>query len=315
VTLVVGKCIMDVAILGVNDVEKLFNRFETWSNLPWNVTHAAPFTPEERILLHRLHHGMVLHRGEKETVTSQIPSLSNLARLKLHVARQLARTIQVDMAGYREVGDFSSLVFAAQELLGHAVDALLAGHQITNFLPKWRSRLLKSLPADWAQSLGIRPTNLTAAQLVWSLHRAPARPDQKLAVQHALRIMTFARAVFLWAETRLIKGSKAKRKTGVWPRLKRQAQDVRLPYLDFDIDFLLTNGHVTVARLNDFSETIKMSPRDFSLTLLFDGTTTTREAERFIFGSKRGKGVVDDLISQVVRAGFGVTPTGKAVKQ
>jgi hypothetical protein len=89
---------------------------------------------------------------------------------------------------------------------------------------------------------------------------------------------------------------------------------VRLPYLDFDIDFLLTNGHVTVARLNEFSETIKMSPRDFSLTLLFDGTTTTREAERFIFGSKRGKGMVDDLISQVVRAGFGVTPTGKAIQ-
>ena len=186
VTLVVGKCIMDVAILGVNDVNKLFTRFEAWSNLPWNVTHAAPFTPEERILLHRLHHGMILHRGENEKVTSQIPSLSNLARLKLHVARQLARTIQVDMAGYREVGDFSSLVFAAQELLGHAVDALLAGHQITNFLPKWRSRLLKSLPSDWELSLAIRPTGLTAAQLVWSLHRAPARPDQKLAAPDGL---------------------------------------------------------------------------------------------------------------------------------
>lgn len=314
VTLVVGKCIIDVTILGVNDLNKLFSRFETWSNLPWNVTHAAPFTPEERILLHRLHHGMVLHRGERETVTSQIPSLLNLARLKLHVARQLARTIQVDMAGYREVGDFSSLVFAAQELLGHAVDALLAGHQITNFLPKWRSRLLKSLPADWALSLGTRPTGLTAAQLVWSLHRAPARPDQKLAVQHALRIMTFARAVFLWAETRLIKGSVAKRKPGAWPRLKRQLQDVQLPYLDFDVDFLLTNGHVTVARLNEFSETLKMSARDFSLALLFDGTTTAREAERFIFGTKRGKGAVDDLVSQVVRAGFGVTPNGKEVK-
>jgi len=308
VTLVVGKCIIDVAILAVDAVEDLFTRFDEWSSQPWNVTHSAPFMPEERLLLHRLRHGLILHCGEREQVTSRIPSVLNLARLKLHVARQQARTIQVDMAGYREVVDFSSLVFAAQELLGHAIDALLAGHQITNPTPKWRSRLLKSLPADWELALGTRPSGLSAEQLAWSLHRAPARPDQKLASQHALRIMTFARAVFLWAETKLIKGSGANRKA--WPRLKPQARDVRLPYLDFDIDFLLTNGHVSVARLNEFSETLKLSHDDFSLALLFDGTTTAREAERFVFGSRRGNEqakAVNDLLSRVHKAGFNVS--------
>src|SRR5829696_2572280 len=210
VTLVAGKCIIDVRVLAVDDTGELLARFGNWSQLPWDLTHAAPFTPDERILLHRLHHGLVLHCGEKEQVTAQIPALLDLARLKLHVARQLARTIQVDMVGYREVGDYRSLVFAAQELLGHAVDALLAGYQVTNPLPKWRSRMLESLPCDWEHSLGHRPTGLTAADLVFRLHRAPVRPDRELAVKYALRITTFARAVFLWAETSLVKGSTAK---------------------------------------------------------------------------------------------------------
>ena len=305
VTLVVGKCIIDVAILGVDAIDELFTRFEEWSTKPWNVTHGAPFTLEERTLLHRLRHGLILHCGEREKVTSRIPSVLDLARLKLHVARQQARTIQVDMAGYREVGDFSSLVFAAQELLGHAVDALLAGHQITNFTAKWRSRLLKSLPPDWEAALGTRPSGLPAAQLAWSLHRAPLRPDEKHALKHALCIMTFARAVFLWAETKLVKGPRAKPKA--WPRLKPLTRDVRLPYLDFDIDFLLTNGHITVARLNEFSETLKLSHEDFALALLFDGTTTAREAERFVFGSQRRNArarVVDDLLSRIRKANF-----------
>jgi hypothetical protein len=307
VTLVVGKCIIDVAILAVEAIDELFTRFEEWSREPWNVTHIAPFTLEERTLLHRLRHGLILHCGEREKVTSRIPPAPDLARLKLHVARQQARTIQVDMAGYREAEDFSSLVFAAQDLLGHAVDALLAGHQITNFTAKWRSRLLKSLPSDWELALGARPTGLTAAQLAWSLHRAPVRPDQKLALKHALRIMTFARAVFLWSETTLVKGARAKPKA--WPRFKPQARDVRLPYLDFDIDFVMTNGHVTVARLNEFSETLKISQDDFALALLFDGTTTAREAERYVFGTRRGNArakVVDDLLLRIREAGFNV---------
>ena len=312
VTLVAGKCIIDVRVLKVDEIGELLARFETWSHLPWDLTHAAPFTPAERILLHRLHHGLVLHRGENEQVTARIPALADLARLKLHVARQQARTIQVDMGGYREVGDYRSLVFAAQEVLGHAVDALLAGYQLTNPLPKWRSRLLESLPHDWEQSLRQRPTGLPAADLVFRLHRAPAQADRELALKHALGITTFARAVFLWAETTLVKGSSAESKTAAWPRVTRKASETPLPYLDFDVDFFLTNGHVTVARLNEFSETIKMSSTEFSLALLFDGATTAREAERFVYGSRHSKkGVIDNLISNVVRAGFDLSPQKK----
>lgn len=172
--------------------------------------------------------------------------------------------------------------------------------------------MLESLPRDWERSLGHRPTGLTAADLVFRLHRAPIRPQRELAVKYALRITTFARAVFLWAETSLVKGASAKSKTVAWPRMARKARETPLPYLDFDVDFFLTNGHVTVARLNEFSEALKMSPTEFSVALLFDGATTAREAERFVYGSRQSKKkVIDNLISNVVRAGFDLSPQKK----
>jgi hypothetical protein len=313
-TLLIGKCLIDVRILRLTGIEEMLARFEKWSQLPWNVTHAVKFTLDERTLLHRLLHGHVLYRGKKERVMSRLPPLIDMARLKLQVARQMARTIQVDMVGSREVGDFSSLVFAAQELLGHAVDALLAGYQLTNPLSKWRSRMLLAVPSDWESSLGIRPTGRTASQQMWHLHRAPERPDETLALEHALRITTFARAVFRWAELHLVQESAAKQKPLVWPQRARQPQDYALPYLDFDVDFFLAERRVIVARLNEFDETLKMSPREFALTLLFDGTTTVREAKLIANGHRRGKArssIIERLLTQITRAGFSVSPEGK----
>lgn len=307
-TFVAGKCIVDVRFLKTDEVDELLTRFDEWSQSPWQVTHAAPLTYDERVLLHRLHHGLILHCGTDEHVTARIPSLLDLARLKLHVARQLARTIQVDMAGYREVQDYRSLVFAAQELLGHAIDALVAGHRLTNPLPKWRSRMLGSVPADWENSLGHRPTGLPAVELCWRLHRAPVRASRESSVKHALRIATFARAAFHWAETTLVgSGKKAQPKT--WPRSTRKSREAPLPYLDFDVDFFVSNGHVTVARLNEFSDTLKISAPQFAMALLFDGTTTPSEAEGYINGSQQSKKrtkSVDSLVSQVVNAGLHV---------
>ncbi len=118
--LIVGGCIADLRIMRTVELEELLNRLDHWSRLPWEVTHAVKFTLEERTLMHRLLHGQVLHKDKRNRVAERTPSLVELARLKLHFARQMSRTIQVDMVGYRETGDYASLVFAAQELLGHA---------------------------------------------------------------------------------------------------------------------------------------------------------------------------------------------------
>jgi HEPN domain-containing protein len=312
VTLVVARCLIDVRILRLAKFEELLTRFKTWSQSPWNVTSAVEFSLEERTLLHRLLHGRLLHKGKRAHVMAHLPPRRDVARLKLHVARHLSRTIQVDMVGYREVGDYPSLVFAAQEVLGHAVDALLASYDLTNPLIKWRSRLLDSLPSDWEQSLALRATGLRARERVWDLHRAPEQPDEDLALEHAFRITTFARGVFMWAELKLTRNSIARRKPTIWPRTERKLREPPLPYLDFDVDFFLSGSRVTIARLNEFDETIEMSQREFAVALLFDGTTTASEAAFIVFGSRQGAAltdVIDRLVSKIARAGLSVGPS------
>lgn len=289
VTWVVGRCLVDVSVLRLTEVDGLLDRFETWAGLPWNLTHAVKFSIQDRTLLHRLIHRRLLHEDQGGHLASRRPSPADLARLKLHVARQDARTIQVDMVGYRTEGDFRSLAFAAQSLLGHTVDALLAGHQRTNPLVKWRSRMLEALPLDWDREIPIRPTGRTAPQAVWELHRVPKHPDEALVLEHANRIASFARAVFAWAEARLVDGV-APIPRATWVGVGQPTQEPALPQLDFDVDFALSSDRIFIARLNEFDQAIELTPHEFLLALLFDGRMTASEAERTVRGALNGDG-------------------------
>ena len=160
----------------------------------------------------------------------------------------------------------------------------------------------------------VRPTGLTAREQMWRLHRAPERPDKNLVLEHAFRITTFARAVFTWAELHLVKGSVVKFKPSARPRIEQETREAPLPYLDFDVDFFLEARRVTIARLNEFGETIELSPREFALTLLFDGETTASEAESIVSGSLRGKSgtvVTERLVAQVAGAGLSFSLNSK----
>jgi hypothetical protein len=288
--LVISRCLIDLRILRTSWLDEVVGRLRRCGLARWEVTHPVKFTPDERSLLHRLLHGRVLNNGEQEPLDARLPSRAELARLKLQVARQMGRTIQVDMAGYWESGDYRSLVFAAQELLGHAVDALTAGHEVTNPTPKWRHRLLDRISASWMHALVLRPTQLTASQQYWHLHRAPADPDERPALEHAFRIATFTRAVFAWAEGHLVGTSCPIREPGPWPALDRRPDDIPLPYIDLDVDFAFSNGRVTLARLNEFGETIDLAPRELAVALMCDGTTTIREADAFLQAGGGGLG-------------------------
>jgi hypothetical protein len=308
-TWILGECVVDVQAAPLSALNELLDRLDAWSRRPWNVTHAANFSYDERRLLHRLLHGRPLRAPKKVDLSRLRPAAPALARLKLHVARQLSRTIQVDMVGYRDAGDFHSLVYSAQELLGQAVDALVAGYGFTNPIPKWRSRLLDQLPSDWERSLAVRPTGLKAGEVIWRLHRAPERADERLALKHAFRIATFARAVFARAELRFANHAAEEQELFDWPSAGRPSDRRPLPYLDLDVDFLLAEGRVALARLNEFSEAVEMSPREFILALLFDGETTARQAEIAVFGSGsdgEGARVVKRLASRLERAGLSV---------
>lgn len=277
--LVISRCLIDLRILRTAWIDEIVGRLRGCVQSRWEITHPVKFTPDERSLLHRLLHGRVLNSLGQAPIEERLPARAELARLKLQVARQMGRTIQVDMSGYWESGDYRSLVFAAQELLGHAVDALTAGHGLTNPTAKWRHRLLDRIPASWAHALVLRPTPLTASEQYWHLHRAPASSDERSALEHVFRIATFTRAVFAWAEGHLVETSCPIREPGRWPALDRRPDDVSLPLLDLDVDFAFGEGRVTLARLNEFGESVELAPSELAVALLCDGTTTVREAE------------------------------------
>jgi hypothetical protein len=311
VALVVGTCVFDIQVLPLRKLKAGLARFATWAALPWDITRIADINIDDRRLLHRLLHCSVVFEGEASDLAALQPSRAELARLKLQVARHTSRTIQVDMAGNLEAEDYASLVFASQDLLGHAVDALAAGHHLTNPTAKWRSRLLQRLPTNWEAALGIHPTGLNAAQLFWSLHQAPERPDRAPALGHALRITTFARAVFAWAERRLLGATARARAPVSWPHVDRTHGDICLPHLNFDVDFWAHDDRVILGRLNQFDEPLALTPHEFEIALLFDGATTAREAELVVRGAYAGKAehrLVDQVMVRVAAAGFSVGP-------
>jgi hypothetical protein len=306
---VAGRCIIDLRIVPAELALALRSRLRTWAQGGWNLTVAADFTASELLLLHRLSAGRVLWPAAEPAQDGEDAMLGeDVARLKLHVARHMARTLQVDMVGYREVGDWRSLVYSAQDLLGHAVDGLLAGFRLTNPTPKWRSRLMDRLPADWESRLVMRPSGLEPSDRIWRLHRAPARANPVDSVEHACRIVTFARAAFLWAEESLIHAGPGAGRRYVWPELTARDGEYPLPFLDLDVDFHRLEDGVAVGRLNEFGETLRLTFDDFAVMLLFDNATTAREAALVI--DRRADGAPENGVEQFAlklrRSGFSI---------
>ncbi len=308
----IGRRVVDLRVLHAATIGQLTGRLNQWARLPWNLAEQAPFSYDERVLLHRLLDGLEVYPVRPYHVDYPWrPRRPDLARLKLKVARHMARTIQVDMVGYRDECDYATLVFAAQDLLGHCVDGLLAGHYLTNPNPKWRSRLLQRLPLDWEQSLRTRPTGLRADRVFWNLHRAPPDPERDSAISHALRCLAFARAAFAWAEERLLQYGGGDGSPGTRAREQSPGNGPPLPSLEFDVDFFFSDTGVAVARLNEFEPALRLSAREFALLLLFDGQTPAAEAQA-VANDARDDGSapldVDEMVGRVTRSGLCLPP-------
>jgi hypothetical protein len=304
----IGACLADLQILRPAGLHALCARFHAWNQEAWDVNHAAKFTLSEHKLLHRLSHGLSLSETQLGTVLPDLPSRRDLARLKLHVARHMSRTIQVDMVGHRADEDWETLTFAAQTLLGHAIDALTASHEITNPTEKWRFRLLDQLPSDWENRLGCRPTGLSVRNLYWRLHRAPERPGEKPCLEHAFRISAFARAVFAWAESSLVFEEDREPEQVKWNH-DPQGPEEPLPYLDLDVDFCLRGDYVYIAQLNEFHEPLEFPRHALSLFLLCDGVTTKGEAEAYLRRNSdydADHGSVERWLAELTRAAMSV---------
>ncbi len=303
---VAGRCIVDLRIAPTDPLDALCSRLRQWAMGPWEVSLPASFSANELLLLHRLGAGRQLWPETDPNAAGTLVLCEDVARLKLHVARHMARTLQVDMTGYREEGDNMSLVFSAQDLLGHAVDGLLAGYRLTNPTPKWRRRLLDLLPADWESRLVMRPCGLTPSELMWRLHRTPAEASGPAALEYACKIATFARSVFLWAEETLIHGGREVARRYEWSEPSAPRAAPALPFLDIDVDFMRTESGIAVGRLNDLGDTLHLSFGEFALMMLFDNVTTAQEAARMTEAEPQTVPVesVEQFAAELRRTGF-----------
>ncbi|CAN5627745.1 hypothetical protein BH10PSE14_BH10PSE14_22280 [soil metagenome] len=277
VVLSVGRCVIDVRILPRPRVTALIARLRKWALGGWDPSDASPFSHDERVLLHRLAHGLPWTVPADRTPDFR-PPIGELSLLKLHVARHAAKTIQVDLEGYRQADEHQTMALAAQKLLGHAVDGLLAGWGYTNPISKWRSRLLGDLPAGWEEALLCRPARLSAPELFWRLQQLPDCPDDRV-LGHTDRILAFARAVFLWAEAVLLGLPVLARRPGTFASGDLAWEAPLAPLLP-DVDFSLAPTGVLMARLNEFQSALDLDAEESALVLLFDGITTQAEAAR-----------------------------------
>lgn len=274
-----GDCIVDLQILKATDVRTLIGRLNDWADETWNVSSAASFSADELLLLHRLACGISLSPSPSLQQEEGLePDLQKVARLKLHMARHMARTVQVDMVGYKRSDDWYSLIYASQDLLGHAVDGLLAAFHKTNPNPKWRSRLLRELPHDWAHRIVSRSLGRDACQAVWEMHCAPRGIDEAATIAHASRTTTFGRAVFAWAECALVYDLGEALPLPSWPEKTADQPHSPLGCLELDVDFVLGAEGVHIARLNEFEAALQTSMDEFSIILQHDGITTRQEA-------------------------------------
>ena len=310
VTMTAGRCVIDVRVVRRTELEALLKRFASWTKRPRVDREAIGFAYEERKLLHRLCNGVPLYGAEPISELLHGVDRQELARRRLDQARYLAGTIQIDLAGLRDAGDARSMVFAAQALLEHTADALLAGHLDSNPSRKWRIRSLARLAPDWERSLAGVPAEKSASDLFWSLHRAPqAADDIGAALTHSLEIVALSRRIFPWAERRLLDRVAP-------PPLALEVGGTgtgrALPYLDLDVVVRYDDGRYVLMRPNaPGGRAFILSAEMYSVLCLFDGKT--REETAFAHAERLcGRDdpqIVDDVRELVRYGGFELRET------
>jgi hypothetical protein len=184
------------------------------------------------------------------------------------------------MVGHELNQDYRSLAYAAHELLGHAIDSLLAAHYFTNPLVKWRSRLMDRMTGTGISQLNENYEDQSLSALVWHLYEMPSCEPQAITAK-VTEVAHFCRLMFLYAELTLVypetlsKFHRIRSNAGVSVDEKIGQ---RLPRLKLDVDFHIDDDSVYVGRLNEPGAAIELNPIEFSLLLQFDGVTDMKSA-------------------------------------
>ena len=279
---IAGRLLCDILFLHPEDVEALAGALAAATSGKRDVRGSAKrFSYFELRLMHRLATAIPIlpELGAVEAyrrLSGSFP-VSAVARLKLDRSRYESSALQLDLAGLRDAGEWTSMVFAAQELLGWTLDALLATHHLTNPTPKWRSKLLDRLPYGLMEQLLRIPRVGPPSWAAILLNSAPSPPEPRSVSHHALRIAAFSRSVFLSAEQPLMD----------WRLEVPDLADAStphavpsetLPALDLDVCLRTLDTRLEVFRLNDMHARMLVDAESAALAVLFDGRTTIAQA-------------------------------------
>jgi hypothetical protein len=266
-------CNLDIRIIHSSKLEQLLEKFESWESEPRLAREAFRFTEDERKLLHRLCTGVAISNQQYFTNLQARASIRQLAKHKLDWAIHLAHCIQVDLEGLRLAGDYHSMAIAAQELLGHVFDALLAINLNTCPNRKWRVRYISKLPTDWHCMLPLAHQHGTAIDRFMKMHRAPIGNKPNNFLEHALTITDFSRAILPRAENLFLSNCKQ-----FWPLVSKYeatslpTNGLSLPSLGLDVCIYFNHAGFQLTRLNSGTPPIGISEALYETLCFFNGT-------------------------------------------
>jgi hypothetical protein len=310
VTLEFDNFIIDIEIILYQQLEDILHRFERWALKPHGV---FIISDKEWLLLHRLVVGKKATKYSNFSKIQQRVSRDKLARYKLDYSINYITRLQIDLAGLRSDGDWKSMVFVAQELLGYVIDCLLAAYGYTSPAKKWRIRFLEQVSTSWESRLLGRHAGQLASDQYLKLHQMPVEISAESVYAQTLRIVSFSRQIVPWSEW-VLHQKTIQEMPGLIGNILQDKNYYSVtscvPHLDIDVQFRYHEGRFLVYRVSQVSFQLEVSPEILSVLSLFDGQTPNDIMQKLLeqwFGY-RNKQILQDVYTLLGFLQFIVRP-------
>ncbi|WFU25150.1 hypothetical protein QA649_02575 [Bradyrhizobium sp. CB1717] len=280
-----GSVTVDVAVMRPDELDRLLARFEEYTRQERDTGEAWKFSPDERLLLHRLVVGRAIWRPDTLGALQARINPIALASHKLNYALHAAKRLQLDLEGCRVAGDWQTMLLAAQDLLNQTIDGLLAGYVKTNPTEKWRAQLLKRLPSNWDLQIPGRVSGRPALDHYLVLNRLPSFFDAASVYDYALQIAAFSRRIFPWAGWKLCSFGRTESSFGsLYDKAPaRKAAEVceeKLCHLELDVLFVYSEEKFQARRLSTTDGAFDLSAEAVNILCHFDGVSDQETAEK-----------------------------------
>lgn len=298
-----GSLYIDVYILDTSTAEALVGRLAVFAGASGDPRDAGEFGHGELKLLHRMIHAEILcgFRAYQRLVYSI--SIESLVRQRIQNALHECKCLALDLLGMESDEDWPSMTMASSLMLDYSVEALLAGHGLTNPVVKWRMKLLQRLPQDWSEVLpGIRYST-DAINTYIELRRHPQVLTGDKVVAHCLSVASYCRAILCWASWRM-------ENNGLSPfsGVENAVAYGFNRHLDFGVFALPSQGGFVAFNVGNQAEIADLPAAD--IFRLFAGAAHRKNGletdDRLLeieerLGARRGPGIDEDRLANLLR--------------